>query len=366
MHRVASMAIASLAVAFSSPAQAEILIGAAGQITGPVAWQGQQIIHGSEMAVADINAAGGVLGQPLRLITADDFCDPEQAIAAAQKLVGDDVVLVVGHGCSGASIAASKVYEAAGVIQISPSSTNPMLTEQGRGNVFRTIGRDDMQGSVAGNYLADHWADRNIAILNDGTTYGKGLADETKRQLNKRGVAEAIFNTYDAGKADYSDEMAALQAANVAALYVGGYPNDIALMARAAHDRGYTVQLISGDTIATEEFGLVAGTAAEGVLFTFVADPRRSPDAVEVVERFRAENFEPDSFTLLSYAAVQAWAHAVEKAGALEPTVVIASLHKNQFDTVLGRIDFDEKGDIMVQNWVWYVWRGGEYTPVEK
>lgn len=366
MHRFATIAVASLVIALGSPALAEVMISAAGQITGQGAWQGQQIIHGSEVAVADINAAGGVLGQPLRLITADDFCDPEQAAAAAQKLVGDHVVLVVGHGCSGASIAASKLYEVAGVIQISPSSTNPILTEQGRANVFRTIGRDDMQGSVAGNYLADHWANQKIAILNDGTTYGKGLADETKRQLNKRGVTETIFDTYDPGRDDYSDELAALQAADVAVLYIGGYPNDIALMAREAHDRGYTVQLVSGDTISTEEFSLVAGPAAEGVLFTFVADPRGNLEAAQVVERFRAENFEPDSFTLLSYAAVQAWAQAVEKAGALERTAVIASLHENQFDTVLGLIDFDDKGDLTAQNWVWYVWRGGEYTPVEK
>jgi len=366
MRRIATIAAASIAIGFFSPAMAEIVIGAAGQITGQGAWQGQQQIHGAEMAIADITAAGGVLGQPLRLITADDFCDPAQAVAAAQKLVGDGVAFVVGHGCSGASIPASKVYEAAGVIQISPSSTNPMLTDQGRANVFRTIGRDDMQGRAAGDYLAEHWAHRKIAILNDGTTYGKGLADETRRHLNKRGVVEAIFGTYEPGKDDYSEEVAALQAANVAALYVGGYPNDIGLMARTAHDRGYSVQIVSADTIATEEFSLVAGPAADGVLFTFVADPRKKVEAMQVVERFRAENIEPDSITLLSYAAVQAWAQAVEKVGTLEPSAVIKSLHENQFDTVLGRIDFDDKGDLTAQNWVWYVWQGGEYTPLEK
>ena len=145
---------------FSCPAGAEIMIGAAGPITGPLAWIGEQMQRGAEMAVADINAAGGVLGQQVRLITADDFCDPKQAVAAAQKLVSDGVVFVVGHYCSGASIPASKVYEAAGILQISPASTNPMLTEQGYANVFRVIGRDDAQGIVAGNYLADHWNDK--------------------------------------------------------------------------------------------------------------------------------------------------------------------------------------------------------------
>ena len=365
MRRAIIMAILALAVAFGGRASAEILIGAAGPVTGKLTWTGMQMQRGVEMAVADLNAAGGVLGQPVRLITADDFCDPDQAVAAAHKLVGDGVVLVIGHFCSGASIPASKVYEAAGVVQISPASTSPALTEQGRANVFRVVGRDDMQGVVAGSYLADHWGTSKIAILHDGTVYGKGLADETRKQLKKRGVAEAIYQAYTPGKSDYSAEIAALEAANIAVMYVGGYYTELALMARAARDRGYPIQLISGDSISTEEYGLIAGPAAEGTLFTFVADPRRNPEAASVVKEFRAENFEPDSFTLLSYAAVQAWAQAVQKAGSLQAAAVIASLRSHQFDTVLGKIDFDEKGDLTTQSWTWYVWKHGEYVPAE-
>jgi branched-chain amino acid transport system substrate-binding protein len=315
--------------------------------------------------VADINAAGGVLSQQMRLITVDDFCDPGQAVAAAQKLVADGVVLVVGHYCSGASIPASKVYEAAGVLQISPGSTNPLLTEQGRTNVFRIIGRDDAQGVVAGNYLADHWADKKIAILHDNTTYGKGLADETRKQLNRRGVTESIYQAYMPGKNDYSAETAALQDADIAVLYVGGYDTEVALMARAARDRGYPVQFVSGDAMATEQLDLIAGRAAEGILFTFGADPRQNAEAAPVVERFRAEKFEPAGYTLLSYGAVQAWAQAVNKARSLEWREVIASLRGNQFDTVLGSIDFNDKGDLTAQSWIWYIWKGGEYVPLE-
>jgi branched-chain amino acid transport system substrate-binding protein len=354
-----------VANALGWPARAEILIGAAGPMTGKLTWIGEQMQRGAEMAVADINAAGGILGQQVRLITADDFCDPEQAVAAAQKLVGDGVVLVVGHYCSGASIPASAVYEAAGILQISPASTNPVLTEQGRANVFRVIGRDDVQGIVAGNYLADHWGDKKIAILHDDTTYGRGLADETKKQLNKRGVTEAIYEAYIPGKNDYSAEITALRAANIAVAYVGGYHAEVALMVRTARDRGYSVQLISGDAMATEEFALIAGPAAEGTLFTFSADPRRNPEAASVVERFRAEGFEPAGYTLLSYGAVQAWAQAVEKVGSVELQKVTALLRDHQFDTVLGRIDFDDKGDLTDQSWIWYVFRGGEYVPME-
>ncbi|PBC04623.1 branched-chain amino acid ABC transporter substrate-binding protein [Mesorhizobium sp. WSM3860] len=364
MHRIIALAIVVLAAVFSS-ARAEVLIGVSAAMTGRLAWIGEQGQRGAEMAVADLNAAGGVLGQKVRLISVDDFCDPEQAVAAAQKLVADGVVLVVGHYCSGASIPASKVYEEAAVVQISPGSTNPQLTEQGRGNVFRTIGRDDAQGLIAANYLADHWGDKKIAIFHDNSTYGKGLADETRKQLNKRGVTEAVYDAYTPGKDDYSAEVAALQTAGISVLYVGGYHADVALIARAADDRDYTLQLISGDALATEEFALIAGSAAEGTLFTFPADPRRNAGAAAIVEQFRAENFEPAGYTLLSYCAVQVWAQAVAKAGSLAPKAVIAALREQQFDTVIGRVDFDDKGDLTRQSWVWYVWRGGEYVPVE-
>ena len=129
---------------------------------------------------------------------------------------------------------------------ISPASINPMLTELGRANVFRVVPRDDADGIVAGNYLADHWADKKIAILHDNTTFGKGSAEETKKQLNRRGVTEAIYEAYVPGKDDYATEIAGLQAADIAVVFIGGYHTEVALMARAARDRGYLVQLVTG------------------------------------------------------------------------------------------------------------------------
>src|SRR5262245_41082451 len=247
------------------PCRADVLIGGAAPMTGKLTWIGEQMQRGAEMAVADLNAAAGVLGQPVRLTVADDFCDPDQAVAAAHKLVADGVAFVVGHYCSGASIPASAVYEAAGVPMISPGSTNPLLTEQGRGNVFRVIGRDDQQGLIAADYLAAHWRNKKIAILQDGTTYGKGLDDETKKRLNELGVAAEVYSQYEPGKADYIAEVDALRVAGIDAVYLGGYHPELALMARAAYDSGYSVQFISGDAMATEELPLIAGPAAEGI-----------------------------------------------------------------------------------------------------
>jgi branched-chain amino acid transport system substrate-binding protein len=140
----------ALAAAFgtASLAHGEILIGLPAPYTGPNAWLGEGIERGAEMAIADLNAAGGILGQPARLIKVDDYCDGEQAVAAANKLVADGVDVVMGHQCSGAAIPASEVYAEAGILMMTPNATNPLVTEQDFKNVFRFCGRDDLQGSM--------------------------------------------------------------------------------------------------------------------------------------------------------------------------------------------------------------------------
>jgi branched-chain amino acid transport system substrate-binding protein len=365
MRRLVAVAVVMFAAALGGSARADVLIGVAGPLTGKEGWFGEQMQRGAEMAVADLNAAGGVLGEPVQLIATDDFCDPEQAVAAARKLVSDGVIFVVGHFCSHASIPASEIYAAAGVLMISPTSSNPMLTELGRANVFRVMHRDDALGIVIGNYLADHWTDKKIAILHDNTVFGKDSAELTKKQLNRRGLMEAVYQTYVPGKHDYGLEIEELQAAGIDVLFVGGYHTEIALMLRAARSRGYPVQLVVGQSLGSEEFNLIAGPAAEGTLFLDVADARRNAEAAPVVERFRASGFEPEGFTLYAYGVVQVWAQAAEKAGSLELPAMIASLRQHQFDTVLGPISFDDKGDLAVPNPVWYVWRGGTYVPLE-
>ena len=367
MGRFVAVAVIVLAATLGCPAQAEVLIGLAAPMTGATnAWFGEQVERGAALAVADLNAAGGVLGQQVRLITVDDYCDPEQAVAAANKLVSEGAVFVVGHFCSHSSIPASEVYEKAGVLMMSPGSSNPTLTELGRANVFRFLHRDDALGVVVAKYIAEHWPDKKIAILHDNTVFGKDVADLTREELHRRGVTEAVYEAYVPGKKDYGAEIDELQAADVGVVFVGGYIAEMALMARSAGDRGYPLQLVTGMSLATEEFGLIAGPAAEGALFLDVADARRRPEAAPVVERFRASGFEPEGFTLYAYGIVQVWAQAAEKAGSLEPQAMIASLQQNQFDTVVGPIDFDERGDLAVQNLVWYVWRAdGTYVPLE-
>jgi branched-chain amino acid transport system substrate-binding protein len=360
-------AAALAAVLATSSAHAEVQIGAAGPLTGTMAWFGEQHERGVGMGVAELNEAGGLLGQSVEIISVDDYCDGDQGVAAARKLIADSVVFVAGHLCSGAAIPASGLYQDAGIIMISGSATNPKLTGQGFSNVFRVVNHDTEQARLAGDYLAEQWADAKIAIVHDGTVYGEDLAEEARRQLNQRGIREAVFAQIVPGQPDYGETISRLEAAGVAVLFYGGYTAEAALIARQSHDRNYDLQLVGGDNLNGEYFLQVAGPAAAGVRFVSMADPRRNPTAAPVVARFRAEGYEPEGFTLYGYAVVEVWAQAVKKAGTFDAEAVIEALRHNEFDTVLGRLGFDEKGDVTgVNSFVWYVWSDSGYHPIEK
>jgi len=353
--------LAAALASFGSAAWSQIVIATAGPMTGQYASFGEQMRRGAEMAVADINAKGGVMGKKLVLKIGDDACDPKQAVAVANQFVSDKVVFVAGHFCSGSSIPASKVYTEEGILQISPASTNPKLTDEGGPNVFRVCGRDDQQGAVAGNYLADKFKGKKIAVIHDKTAYGKGLADETKKQLNSRGVTEAMYEAYTAGEKDYSALVSKLKGANVDVVYVGGYHTEAGLIVRQAREQGYKVQLVSGDALVTDEYWKITGAAGQGTLMTFSPDPRKAPVAAEVVKKFRAQKYEPEGYTLYTYGAIQAWAAAAGQAKSTNWKDVAGALRAGKFSTVLGTIGFDKKGDVTAPGYVFYVWKDGKY-----
>jgi branched-chain amino acid transport system substrate-binding protein len=345
-------------------AQAEIVIATAGPMTGQYAIFGEQMQKGAQQAVKDLNAAGGVLGEELVLQVGDDACDPKQAVAVANQMVNEGVVFMAGHFCSGSSIPASSVYNEEGILQISPASTNPQLTEQGFDNVFRTCGRDDQQGQVAANYVVDNNIGSKIAVLHDKTAYGKGLADEFKKQLNARGVEEAMYEAITAGDKDFTALITKMKQAGVDLIYLGGYHTEAGLITRQAHEQGIGAQMMSGDALVTDEYWAITGDTGQGTLMTFSPDPRKNEVAQPVVQEFQAQGYDPEGYTLYTYAAIQAWAQAVEKAGSTDLDAVIEQLHNNEFDTVLGTISFDEKGDVQGSNYVLYKWDNGEYTEI--
>jgi branched-chain amino acid transport system substrate-binding protein len=359
---VAAAGAAAL-VASSGLAQAQIRIAAVGPMTGQYAAFGEQMRAGAEQAVADINAAGGVLGQRLVLEVGDDACDPRQAVSVANQLTGRGVRFVAGHFCSGSSIPASKVYLEEGVLQISPASTNPRFTDEGGWNTFRVCGRDDQQGMVAGTFIARNFPGKKVAILHDNSAYGKGLADETKKAMNAAGMQETLYLAYVAGERDYSAIVSRLQQAGIDVVYFGGYHTEAGLIVRQMRERGLRAVAIGGDALVTNEYWQITGAAGEGTLMTFSSDPRKRPAAAEVVAKFRAKNIDPEGYVLYTYAAIQIWAEAAKKAGTTDPRK-IAEVLKSQgpWRSVLGEISFDRKGDVTVPDYVFYVWRGGSYA----
>src|SRR5918994_6549861 len=363
-RRFLRLLIAALVLGASGKAEAEIEIGFANPLTGPYALTGARNRIAVEMAVGALNQNGGVLGQKISLVAADDACGLHQSVEAALQLVAAGVRVVIGHFCSHSSLLAAGIYETADVLMISPSSTHPRLTEEGRHNVFRLTGRDDHQGALAGDFLATHWSGDEIAILHDGSIYGEGLAIEARKQLRSRGVKEAIYDVYRPNEQDYGALAARLQTEGIAALYVGGYGPDAARILRAVRARGSDLQLVSGDALGMDEFWTVAGRAGTGAVFSSLGNPATPPEAADVLAGFRARGLSPRAGGLPSYAAVQVWAQAVERAGTLEPGAVANMLRRGRFDTVLGPVAFDFKGDLQESVWQWQMWTDGSYRPM--
>ena len=252
---VLSAAALAMGLTFSGLARADINVAVVGPLTGAYASFGEQMKAGAELAVEDINAAGGVLGKKLKLFAADDACDPKQAVSVANKLAGEQVVFVAGHFCSGSSIPASAVYAEENMVQISPASTNPKFTDERPGDmIFRVCGRDDQQGSVAGAYLKKNFGDKRIAIIHDKQAYSKGLADETRKAMNAAGKKEEMYETVTPGEKDYNALVSKLKQARI-----GQHRKGLGQQTVAGQDRGRLVELLVHGRTAPAQVAVIHG-----------------------------------------------------------------------------------------------------------
>jgi branched-chain amino acid transport system substrate-binding protein len=365
MRKLFVFLIATLMLSGALPAAAQVKIGVVGPLTGPNAAFGAQLRTGADQAMQDINAKGGVLGKPIEEIVLDDACDPKQAVTDANQLVSDGVVFVDGHYCSASTIPASEVYTDNGILEISPSSTTPKYTDAGSPYTFRTCGRDDEQAKVAAAYIAAHEKGRKIAVLDDNSTYGKGIADQMRLDLGKLGDAPADGASYTAGDKDFSAVISRLKADGIGLVYVGGYYADYGLLMREGAAQGFHPVWMSESATATNATWQIAGPAAEGSLFTFPPPPAQNPAAAAAVAELKAKGEDPGSYLLYSYAAVQVWAEAANKAHSAKPLTVARELKKaGPWPTVLGPISFDKKGDPVKINYQVYQWHNGAYAVV--
>jgi branched-chain amino acid transport system substrate-binding protein len=356
-------------LAAAGGAAADIKLGVGGPITGGSAAFGAQLKNGVEQAVADINAAGGILGQKIIVSVGDDRADPKEGVSVANKFVGDGVKFVVGHFNSGVTIPASDVYQENGLLVITPAATNPKVTDRKLWNVFRTCGRDDQQGGIAGGIIAARFKGKRVAFVHDKTTYGQGLAEEVRKAINAKGLKEVFYEGVNKDDKDFSALVSKVKAVNPDLVYWGGLHDTGGLILRQMRDQGLKAPMMGGDGMADDEFASIAGPGAEGTLMTFSPDPRTNPKNKAIVDLFRKKRgFEPQAYTLYSYAAVQIIKQAAEEAKSLDPKKVADVMRSGKkFDTVLGTVSFDKKGDISgyvvdgknKDRYVLYTWKKG-------
>ncbi len=359
-----SLLLASMFMTLASPAYADISIGFIAPLTGQSAIFGEQLRRGAEQAVTDINAAGGIKGEKLKLEEADDACDPKQAVAATNKLISQGIKFIVGHLCSGSAIPSSKIDMDEGVMMITPGASNPKLTDEAKDVIFRTYGRDDREGAFVGTFLLTHFQGKRIAIINDSSAYGLGLAQEVKKALNAGGVNEIMFDTYTPGERDYAPVISKLKQAGAQVVVIGGYHTETGLIARQIQEQKANIQIVGGNALMTDELWKIAGASAEGLLMSYTSDPRKNPEAKDVIAVMRKSGFEPEGFTLNSYAAVQVVAEGIKRAGT-SPTKAAAALRQSPpVGTVLGPLSYDAKGDIENVKYAMYRWHDGTYAEV--
>ncbi len=360
---VGGVALAAAALA-ASPATAETLVAIAGPMSGQYASAGDQIRQGADLAIADINARGGVLGEKLKLVVGDDACDPKQAVAVANKMVTEGIAFMHGHWCSSSTIPASDIYNEA-QIPMATVSTNPKVTERGLKNIFRIMGRDDQQGMVAGGYIASHFAKAKVAVIDDKSAYGKGLATEMSKAMKAKGLKPVIEESITAGERDYSSLITKLKSLGVTVMAYGGYHTEVGLIVRQAQEAGMKLTVMSGDTMTNSELPTIAGAAANNVMFTFSPDPRENPAAAPVVAEFKKKNVDPEGYVLYAYAAMQLFEQAAKQAKSVKYEPLRNAMAAGTFPTVIGDLSFDAKGDLKVPAFVVYQWKDGKYAAVK-
>jgi len=336
----------------AAPAVQTVKIGHVAPLTGGIAHLGKDNENGARMAVDEINAAGGIkIGDKtimLELVAEDDKADPKEGTLAAQKLVDAGVVAVVGHLNSGTSIPASKIYSDANITQISPSATNPRLTEQGFKTTFRVVANDNQQGAVLANFAADQMKAKTIAIIDDRTAYGQGLADVVERVAKERGL-KVVAREFTSDKAtDFNAILTKVRAARPDVVMYGGMDATAGPMARQMRQLGIKAPMLAGDGVCSPKFIELAGDAA-GILTCSKAGEavEKLPKGPDFVARYRAKfNQDVQIYSPYSYDAVFVIADAIRRAGSAERAAITAAMPATNFNGVTGTIAFDAKGDI--------------------
>ena len=342
-----------------------IKVGVAGPHSGDLASYGIPTIKAAELVVKDINAKGGVMGKKVELLVEDDVCKPEIATNTATKLVSLEADIVLGHICSGATKAALGIYKDSKLIAMSPSATNPALTQSGDyPNFYRTIASDDAQARLEVDFALDTLKVKKIAVLHDKGDYGKGLAEFAKAFLEKDPRAEVVlYEGITPGAVDYSAIVNKIKFSGAEAVIFGGYHPEASKIVTLMRKKKMKTIFISDDGVKDDTFIKVAGKYAEGVYATGPKDVSQNPLAKKANEDHKKTyGQDPGAFFLNAYAAVQALLNAIEKAGTTDYDAVAKALKTEYVETPLGKIKFDQRGDAEGVGFSMYQVENGVYV----
>ena len=342
-----------------------IKLGVAGPHSGDLASYGIPTIHAAELVVKDINAKGGVLGKKVELLVEDDECKPEKATNTATKLVSEGVDIVLGHICSGATKAAMGIYKDSNIIAMSPSATNPALTQSGDyPNFFRTIASDDAQARLEVDFALDTLKVKKIAVLHDKGDYGKGLAEFAKAFLEKEPKAQVVlYEGITPGAVDYSAVVQKIKQSGAEAVIFGGYHPEASKIVTQMRKKKMKTIFISDDGVKDDTFIKVAGQYSEGVYATGPKDVTQNPLTKKArEEHVKAYKEEPGAFFDNAYAAALALLNAIQKAGSTDYDAVSKALRTDNVDTPLGSIRFDDRGDAIGVGFAMYRVQKGVYV----
>lgn len=346
---IASALSLSIGMLMASAASADtIKIAIAGPFTGALTQYGDMVKEGVDTALEQINASGGVLGKQLEVVVFDDGCEPKQGPVVANRVVNDGIHYVVGHVCSGATIAATDIYNDEGVVMISPSATAPAVTDgKNYETIFRTIGRDDQQGPAAAAFIINEVKPKKVAILHDKQSYGQGIAASVKKELEAAGYTDIFFEGINAGDSDYSAVITKLKSNGADFVYYGGYHPEMGLLLRQGAEQGLNVTMMGPEGVGNPDINAIAGKAVEGMLVTLPADFTQDADNAAIVKAFTDKGRNAGgAFQLTAYAATQSLAAGIEGAGVDDPIKVAEYLHSHEVKTPIGVLSWNDQGDL--------------------
>lgn len=364
---VVALAASLIAVGCQKKAAETIKIGVAGAHTGDLASYGLPSVNAAKLVVEGINAKGGINGRLVELFIEDDQCKPELATNAASKLVSDNVVAVIGHICSGATKSALGIYKDSKIVTISPSATNPPLTQSGEyPNFFRTIAPDDAQAKLGTMFIKDKLGLKSLAILHDKGDYGKGYAELVKQFAEAEGIKVVLFEGVNPGAPDYSAVVNKIGNSGAEGVVWGGYHPEASKLVQQMKDKGMNLPFISDDGVKDATFIQVAGKYAEGVYASGPMDTSSNPLAIKAVADHKAKfGDEPGAFFLNAYAATLAVTNAIQKAGSTNYDAIVKALRTEYVETPLGKISFDERGDVIGFGFSIYQVKDGKFVELK-